>query len=76
MLHDRVGYTPYEGRELRGWPVQVLSRGRVVVRDGQLQVERGSGQFVPCAPSEWARPRGVAVPELRRLRELGQSVDV
>lgn len=46
MLHDRVGYTPYEGRELQGWPVQVYSRGRCVVRDGQLHVERGSGQFV------------------------------
>jgi dihydropyrimidinase len=76
LLHDQVGYTPYEGRELIGWPVQVLSRGRVVVRDGQLQVERGSGQFVPCTPSEGARPRGVAVPELRRLRELGPAVDL
>ena len=76
MLHDQVGYTPYEGRELTGWPVQVLSRGRVVVRDGQLQAERGSGQFVPCALSEWARPRGVAVPELRRLQELGPTLDL
>ena len=76
MLHDQVGYTPYEGRELTGWPVQVLSRGRVVVRDGQLQAERGSGQFVPCALSEWARPRGVAIPELRRLHELGPTLDL
>ena len=76
MLHDQVGYTPYEGRELTGWPVQVLSRGRVVVRDGQLQAERGSGQFVPCARSEWARPRGVAVSELRRLQELGPALDL
>jgi dihydropyrimidinase len=76
ILHDRVGYTPYEGRELTGWPVTVLSRGRVVVQDGRLHAERGTGQFVPCAPSEWARPRGVAVPELRRLRELGPSLDL
>lgn len=46
MLHDQVGYTPYEGRELQGWPVQVYSRGRCVIRDEQLQVERGSGQFI------------------------------
>src|SRR5579859_4353522 len=25
MLHDNVGYTPYEGRHLHGWPVTVLS---------------------------------------------------
>ena len=41
MLHDNVGYTPYEGRQLRGWPVIVLSRGRVVVEDGKLAAARG-----------------------------------
>ena len=46
ILHDNVGYTPYEGRELRGWPETVLSRGRVVVRDNALQVARGSGQYI------------------------------
>jgi dihydropyrimidinase len=45
-LHDNVGYTPYEGRRIRGWPLTVVSRGRVVVHGGELQVERGSGEFV------------------------------
>lgn len=49
MLHDRVGYTPYEGREIVGWPIEVYSRGRCVVRDNTLQVEAGSGQFIPRA---------------------------
>src|SRR3546814_17567720 len=44
MLHDNVGYTPYEGRKLRGWPEIVLSRGRVVVENNTFQVERGSGR--------------------------------
>ena len=47
MLHDNVGYTPYEGRTLQGWPETVVSRGRVVIADGALHVERGSGQFIP-----------------------------
>src|SRR5437763_2563479 len=64
MLHDNVGYTPYEGRHIHGWPVTVLSRGRVVVDDGKLAAERGSGRFLPCALSEAAQPVGVAVPEL------------
>lgn len=46
MLHDNVGYTPYEGRQLRGWPEQVFSRGRCVVRDDALQVARGSGEYI------------------------------
>lgn len=46
MLHDNVGYTPYEGRVLQGWPEQVFSRGRCVVQDNQLQVERGTGEYI------------------------------
>lgn len=66
MLHDNVGYTPYEGRTLRGWPETVISRGRVAVRHGKLQVERGTGQFIV---------RGTPEPVLRkRLNGNPQSV--
>jgi dihydropyrimidinase len=64
MLHDNVGYTPYEGMRITGWPVMVLSRGRTIIADGKLQVERGSGNFLPCALSEAAKPLGRATPEL------------
>jgi dihydropyrimidinase len=64
MLHDNVGYTPYEGRRLRGWPVTVLSRGRIVVDGGNLIAARGSGTFLPCSLSEAARPLGMPAPEL------------
>lgn len=47
MLHDNVGYTPYEGRVVQGWPEVVFSRGRVVVENGKLHVERGTGQYLP-----------------------------
>ncbi len=46
ILHDDVGYTPYEGIEVTGWPRIVINRGRVVVEDDELQVERGSGAFL------------------------------
>jgi len=71
MLHDNVGYTPYEGRTITGWPVTVLSRGRVVVADGALQVERGSGTFLPCAPPTSAVPAGRPIPEFQRLAAKG-----
>ncbi len=57
MLHDNVGYTPYEGKQITGWPEQVLSRGRIVVDNGKLQVERGSGKFIK---------RGTPEPVLRQ----------
>ena len=46
MMHDAVGYTPYEGHVYRGWPELVTSRGRIVVEKGELRVARGSGQFI------------------------------
>jgi dihydropyrimidinase len=47
MMKDNVGYTPYEGMTVTGWPTTVISRGRVVVEGGELKVARGSGEFVP-----------------------------
>jgi dihydropyrimidinase len=74
MLHDNAGYTPYEGRRLTGWPVTVLSRGRVVVESGALQVERGSGVFLPCARPDTARPLGSPAPELDPARNFGATL--
>jgi dihydropyrimidinase len=74
ILHDNVGYTPYEGRRLRGWPVTVVSRGRVVVEDGKLAATRGSGAFLPCALSEAATPSGTPVPELAFVAETGPAL--
>ena len=47
LVHDRTGYTPYEGRELTGWPVTVVSRGEVIVEDGVLKAARGAIEAAP-----------------------------
>jgi dihydropyrimidinase len=46
MMKDNVGYTPYEGMAVTGWPTTVLSRGRIAVHEGELLVERGTGKFI------------------------------
>ena len=33
---SKCGWTPYDGREVTGWPVATILRGHVVMRDGQL----------------------------------------
>ncbi len=71
MLHDKTGYTPYEGRHLTGWPVTVLSRGRVVIEEGQLKAERGSGEFPALRASRDGAPLGRATPELAFAAEKG-----
>ena len=74
LLHDNVGYTPYEGRTITGWPVTVISRGRIVVDNNQLKAERGSGEFLPCALADAAKPLGRPVAELDPARNFGAKI--
>ena len=74
ILHDDVGYTPYEGRVITGWPVLVASRGRIVVEDGKLNVARGSGAFLPCDLAEPARPLDRPVPEMDPAQNFGAAL--
>jgi dihydropyrimidinase len=70
-LHDNVGYTPYEGRRITGWPVTVISRGRVVVENGTLNAEKGSGQFLKCVTPDASRPLRRATPEMTKMASFG-----
>jgi dihydropyrimidinase len=49
MLHSRSDFSIYEGEKLTGWPTHVVSRGRVLLRDGTLVAERGGGRFLRAA---------------------------
>ena len=69
--HDATGYCPYAGMTLKGWPVTVLSRGEVIVEDGELKAERGRGRFLPRPAGEAARPSGRLAPELDPARNFG-----
>jgi dihydropyrimidinase len=51
-VHDRAGYTPYEGRTVTGWPEIVISRGRIIISDGTCHAEPGSGQFLARQPRD------------------------
>src|SRR5215210_7083382 len=44
--HMNVDYSAYEGRVVQGTVETVLSRGRVVVEDGEFKGKAGAGQFL------------------------------
>ena len=70
MMKDNVGYTPYEGMTVTGWPTTVLSRGRIAVSNEKLQVERGTGKFIARgvpAPVAAAKLRDGPAAILRKL---------
>ena len=62
--HDQMDYSPFEGRELTGWPVTVLSRGTRVIDGGKLLAEPGHGNFVARAPSDLGNQPGHTAMEL------------
>jgi dihydropyrimidinase len=53
--HMDVDYSCYEGRTVRGGSDTVLSRGAVVVRDGQFTGRKGHGRFVRRSATDYAR---------------------
>ena len=42
--YSRAGYSVYDGQQVRGWPRFVVSRGDVVLQDGQVTAAPGRGQ--------------------------------
>ena len=53
--HMDVDYSCYEGRTVQGASDVVLSRGSVVVRDGEFTGRKGHGTFIKRAPADYAR---------------------
>jgi dihydropyrimidinase len=53
--HMDVDYSCYEGRSVQGASDVVLSRGSVIVRDGQFTGRKGHGQFVKRSRADHVR---------------------
>ncbi|MFN0177988.1 MAG: dihydropyrimidinase [Gemmatimonadales bacterium] len=50
MIRDRMDYSPYEGMRIVGWPVTTMSRGEVIVQNGEVRGREGRGQFIERLP--------------------------
>ncbi len=49
-LHDNVGYNPYEGHSVTGWPTYVFLRGQLIVSNGILTATPGQGRWINRSP--------------------------
>ena len=45
-LHGKHQISPFDGRQVRGWPVVTVVGGQVVMREGTVLGEPGSGRRV------------------------------
>lgn len=66
-LHDNVGYNPWEGHAVTGWPETVIRRGEVVAEGGGLTASPGSGRPI-ARPACGLVPSGRQAPELEAAR--------
>ena len=48
-LHYKVGWTPYEGWTLRGWPILTMRRGEPIYEDEQVIGKPGAADFLPMS---------------------------
>jgi dihydropyrimidinase len=55
-LHSRVDYTPFEGREVLGYPVMTMLRGKIIAEDGRYVGAAGDGLFIRRGPPAWELP--------------------
>ena len=53
--HMDVDYSCYEGREVQGGSDVVMSRGSVVVRNGEFTGRKGAGRFLKRSTADYAR---------------------
>ena len=53
--HMNVDYSCYEGRKVQGRSEVVMSRGSVIVRNGEFTGRKGHGRFVKRTPADYAR---------------------
>jgi len=48
-LHSEIDYSTYDGMTARGFPVTTISRGEVLVENGELVAAAGRGRLAPRA---------------------------
>ena len=45
-LHEKVDWTPYKDITITGWPEVTISRGDIIIKDGQCLAGKGRGKFI------------------------------
>ena len=69
-LADNVGYNPWGGHQVTGWPEEVLLAGKTIVRGGAFLGQPGGGKWLPRFGGA-ARALGNPSPEYAYLQHKG-----
>jgi len=73
-MHDNMDYTPFEGWELKGWPVTVINQGRIIVDSGELKAKAGDGSFIAREPFDATGFIPPRAPEMNTATNFGANL--
>ncbi|MGO1164734.1 dihydropyrimidinase [Brucella sp. C7-11G] len=63
LLEHGSDYTPYEGLEVRGWPVRLLLRGKSVVENGMITRQSRGGKYLCRQRSSFFNDKAFVIDE-------------
>ena len=46
VLHNNISYCLHDGFQVKGYPVMTISKGKVIVENGEFKGQQGSGDFI------------------------------
>jgi dihydroorotase (multifunctional complex type) len=46
-VYSDADYCVFAGRQIKGWPIMSMLRGRIVARNGKVIAETGNGKYIP-----------------------------
>ncbi len=46
VLHNNIDYCLFDGMKVKGYPVMTISRGSVIVENGEFKGKKGAGKFI------------------------------
>ena len=73
-MHDNMDYTPFEGWDLKGWPITVINQGRIIVDAGELRAQAGDGSFIARKPFDATGFLPPRAPEMTETSNFGAKL--
>ncbi|MCL4139729.1 UNVERIFIED_CONTAM: hypothetical protein GTU68_011694 [Idotea baltica] len=67
-------YTPYEGMEVTGWPIAVMTRGKMVMQNGEMLGSHDHGQFQHRKRFDRSIAPGYCAPEMDHSKNFGTDL--
>ena len=46
VLHNNISYCLHDGFQVKGYPVMTISKGKVIVENGEFKGQQGAGDFI------------------------------